>query len=137
MPLVEAFLSFGSEIDPKQGSYYSNMTGFWHGDTHLHNLTALNASEAASSWRYLSEQFLLPVNLSAIPNLLGPWNWTATNKLSLSVGDKLIPFEHDGDKHNDIAVIHVRAARSQNWVGDLPSSLRGNLTCRILKARMS
>ncbi|KAL1942983.1 hypothetical protein VTO73DRAFT_4654 [Trametes versicolor] len=106
MPLVEAFLPFGSEIDPKQGSYYSNMTGFWHGDTQLHNLTALNASEAASSWRHLSEQFLLPVNLSAIPDLLGPWNWTATNKLSLSVGDKLILFEHGGDKHEDIAVIH-------------------------------
>ncbi len=118
MPLVEAFLPFGSELDPKQGSYYSNMPGFWHGDTQPHNLTALNTSEAASSWRHLSEQFLLPVNFSAIPDLLGPWNWTGTNKLSLSVGDKLIPFERAGDKHKDIAVIHVRPTLSQTCVGD-------------------
>ncbi|KAI0351865.1 hypothetical protein OH77DRAFT_1486589 [Trametes cingulata] len=106
MPLVNAFMTFGGELDPKEGSYYSNMTGFWHGDLQPHNLTSLNASEAASSWRHLAEQFILPTNVTAIPELLGPWNWTRSNKLSLSVGDKLIPFERDGLDNKNIAVIH-------------------------------
>ncbi|KAH9889041.1 hypothetical protein C8Q73DRAFT_737866 [Cubamyces lactineus] len=108
MPLVQAFLDFGPELDPSQGSYYSNMTGFWHGDLQFHNLTSLNASEAASPWRHLSEQFILPTNLSAIPELLGPWNWTRSNKLAVSVGDKLISLEHDGATNKNIAVIHGR-----------------------------
>ncbi|KAJ8489989.1 hypothetical protein ONZ51_g2566 [Trametes cubensis] len=108
MPLVQAFLGFGPELDPNQGSYYSNITGFWHGDLHFHNLTSLNASEAASPWRHLSEQFILPTNLSAVPELLGPWNWTRSNKLAVSVGDKLIPLERDGATHKNIAIIHGR-----------------------------
>ena len=114
MPLVQAFLGFGPELDPNQGSYYSNITGFWHGDLHFHNLTSLNASEAASPWRHLSEQFILPTNLSAVPELLGPWNWTRSNKLAVSVGDKLIPLERDGATHKNIAIIHVRLADLTN-----------------------
>nr|QIE48439.1 hypothetical protein [Trametes gibbosa] len=112
-PLVEAFVTFGSEIDPQHGSYYSNMTGFWHGDVRPHNLTSLNASEAASSWRHLSEQLMLPVNLSAVPDLLGSWNWTRSNKLSLSMGDKLITYEHDGSDHDGIAIIHGKIDLSE------------------------
>ena len=119
MPLVAAFLQYGRELDPLHGSYYSNMTGYWHGDAALHNLTTLNASEQAAPWRSLSEQFILPTNLTAIADMLGPWNWTRTNKVTLNVGDKLVPFrlesngttdssqeESKGEKKN-IAVIHV------------------------------
>ncbi|KAI8974598.1 hypothetical protein BD414DRAFT_498160 [Trametes punicea] len=105
-PLVDAFLAFGSELDPEHGSYYSNLTGFWHGDLGFHNLTSLNASEAASEWRHLSEQFILPTNLSAIPELLGSWNFTRSNKATLSVGDKLIPLKRDGSPKKNVAVIH-------------------------------
>ncbi|RPD62600.1 hypothetical protein L226DRAFT_532406 [Lentinus tigrinus ALCF2SS1-7] len=104
MPLVTAFLPFGLEVDPAQGSYYSNMTGFWHGDVQSHNLTALNTTEQKSHWRHLSEQFMITTNLSAIPELLGPWNWTRSNKVTLNVGDKLVPL----DATKDIAIIHGR-----------------------------
>ena len=108
MSLVTTFLPFGHELDPQKGSYYSNMTGFWHGDVQIHNLTALNATEAVSSWRHLSEQFIINVNLSSIPERLGPWNWTRTNKLTFNVGDKLVPLEHkQGDETRNIAIIHV------------------------------
>ncbi|KAI0644285.1 hypothetical protein C8Q79DRAFT_913528 [Trametes meyenii] len=106
LPLVGAFVTFGPELDPKSGSYYSNMTGFWHGDLQPHNLTNLNTSEAASSWRHLSEQFMVSTNFTAIPDLLGPWNWTRSNRVSLSVGDKLIPFEHNGFNNTNVAIIH-------------------------------
>ncbi|KAI9063826.1 hypothetical protein FKP32DRAFT_1571123 [Trametes sanguinea] len=112
-PLVNAFLEFGSELDPKQGSYYSNLTGFWHGDLSFHNLTSLNASEAASSWRHLSEQFLLPTNLSAIPDLLGPWNFTRSNKVTLSVGDKLVTVEQNDTEYKNVAIIHGKVDLSE------------------------
>ncbi|OSD00125.1 hypothetical protein PYCCODRAFT_1453440 [Trametes coccinea BRFM310] len=112
-PLVNAFLEFGSELDPNQGSYYTNLTGFWHGDLDFHNLTSLNSSEAASNWRHLSEQFLLTTNLSAIPDLLGPWNFTRSNKVTLSVGDKLIAVKQNDTEHERIAMIHGKIDLSE------------------------
>ncbi|KAI1782212.1 hypothetical protein LXA43DRAFT_932813 [Ganoderma leucocontextum] len=107
MPLVSAFLPFGVELDPKRGSYYSNMTGFWHGDLRLHNLTALNATEQVAPWRPLSEQWMLAANLTAIPERLGPWNWTRSNKVTLNVGDKRVPFRRkEGNETRNIAIIH-------------------------------
>ncbi|KAI0703928.1 hypothetical protein C8Q76DRAFT_752964 [Earliella scabrosa] len=106
MPLIAAFLPFGRELDPRRGSYYSNMTGFWHGDAQFHNLTSLNETEQLSSWRHLSEQFMISTNLTAIPELLGPWNWTRSNKITLNVGDKLVPFKKGDNETKNIAVIH-------------------------------
>ena len=108
MPLVSAFLPFGRELDPQRGSYYSNMTGFWHGNLQLHNLTALNATEEVASWRHLSEQWMSASNLTAIPERLGPWNWTRSDKVTLNVGDKRVPFKwKEGNETRNIAIIHV------------------------------
>lgn len=90
------------------------MTGFWHGDLQAHNLTALNATEQMSPWRHLSEQFILPTNLSAIPELLGTWNWTRSNKLTLNVGDKLVLLnESQSSQGKNIAIIHVSTCLHQ------------------------
>ncbi|TBU30076.1 hypothetical protein BD311DRAFT_755258 [Dichomitus squalens] len=106
-PLVAAFLPFGLELDPKQGSYYSNLTGFWHGDLQLHNLTSLNATEQTSPWRHLAEQWMLTTNLSEIPERLGSWNWTRSNKVTLNVGDKLVPYKQSEEgETKSIAIIH-------------------------------
>ena len=108
MPLVSAFLPLGVELDSKRGSYYSNMTGFWHGDLQLHNLTDLNATEEVAPWRHLSEQWMLASNLTAIPERLGPWNWTRSDKVTLNVGDKRVPFKQKGgDEARNVAIIHV------------------------------
>ncbi|KAM5544439.1 hypothetical protein V8D89_002099 [Ganoderma adspersum] len=107
MPLVSAFLPFGVELDPRRASYYSNMTGFWHGDLHLHNLTALNATEEVAPWRHLSEQWMLASNLTAIQERLGPWNWTRSDKVTLNVGDKRVPFKgKGGNETKNVAIIH-------------------------------
>ncbi len=112
MPLVAAFLPYGREVDPAKASYYSNMTGFWHGDVQPHNLTSLNVTEQSSPWRHLSEQFMIPTNLSTVPELLGPWNWTRTNKVTLNVADKLVPLGQGGNETKDIAIIHVSLCSS-------------------------
>ncbi|RDX47178.1 hypothetical protein OH76DRAFT_1558028 [Lentinus brumalis] len=112
MPLVAAFLPYGREVDPAKASYYSNMTGFWHGNVQPHNLTSLNVTEQSSPWRHLSEQFMIPTNLSTIPELLGPWNWTRTNKVTLNVADKLVPLGQGGNETKDIAIIHGRVELS-------------------------
>ena len=68
MPLVPAFLPFGRELDFIRGPYYSNMTGFWHGNLQLHNLTALSATEEVAPWRHLSEQWMSAPDLTVIQN---------------------------------------------------------------------
>ena len=108
MPLVAAFVPAGLELDPMQASYYSNLTGFWHGDLQFHNLTSLNATEQAAPWRRLVEQWMITTNLTEIPERMGPWNWTRSNKVTLNVGDKLVPFRRrDGEETRNIAIIHV------------------------------
>ena len=108
MPLVSSFLPFGAELDPMRGSYYSNMTGFWHGDLQLHNLTSLNSTEEKAPWRPFAEQWMLASNLTAIPERLVPWNWTRSNKVTLNVGDKRVPFKgKEGNETRNVAIIHV------------------------------
>ena len=112
MPLVSVFLSFGRELDPQRGSYYSNMTGFWHGNLQLHNLTAPNATGEVAAWRHLSEQWMSAPNLTAILERLGPWNWTLLDKVTLNVGYKRVPFKRkEGNEMRNIAVTHVSPHR--------------------------
>ncbi|PCH44049.1 hypothetical protein WOLCODRAFT_133060 [Wolfiporia cocos MD-104 SS10] len=111
MPLVDSFMQFGSIVDPHSGSYYSNLTGFWHGKVGFHNLTSDNAT--SNSWGHLAQEFVANTNMSALPELLGTWNWTAAEKLSISIGDKAISFTSPG--HNDsqdIAIIHGKVELS-------------------------
>ena len=110
MPLVAAFLQYGRELDPQQGSYYSNMTGYWHADVQPHNLTSLNATEQVAPWRHLSEQLMITANLTEIPEKLGPWNWTRTNKVTLNIGDKLVALKPEGNGTEE---------RSENWAKDV------------------
>ncbi|KAH9928798.1 hypothetical protein B0H21DRAFT_814236 [Amylocystis lapponica] len=108
MPLVDAFMNFGTQLAPEEASYYSNLTGFWHGHLGFHNLTDYSASELSSEpWRHQADAFLAETNMSAVPELLGSWNWTASEKLSLSIGDKILDARNGGrNLSEEIAVIH-------------------------------
>ncbi|OBZ78657.1 DSC E3 ubiquitin ligase complex subunit 1 [Grifola frondosa] len=88
MPLVDAFLNFGPELDPERGSYYSNLTGFWHGDLQFHNLTSLNASEYQSRWSHLAGSFVAQTNISA--------RWRQI----------VVYFTHETEESKEIAMVH-------------------------------
>ncbi|KAI0071333.1 hypothetical protein K474DRAFT_1607089 [Panus rudis PR-1116 ss-1] len=109
-PLVESFIQFGSRLEPTQASYYSNLTGFWRGDLTLHNITYLPEVENPPEWYRLASDYIAGGNLTnstEVAERLGPWNWTASDKVAISIGDKLIYSEpHLTNVSKDISIIH-------------------------------
>lgn len=101
MPLVNSFMTFGSRLDPKHDSYYTNLTGFWRGDLAFHNISFLDSEHPPSTtngtaipWLSVAKDYVEAANLTAnateYQERIGAWNWTASYKLSLSIGDKLL-----------------------------------------------
>ncbi|KAL4250477.1 hypothetical protein ABKN59_006994 [Abortiporus biennis] len=114
-PLVESFMTFGPELVPETSSYYSNLTGFWRGDIRFYNLTDLpvpSDGEVVPEWYHLAKDFVAGANMTNMTEVaerIGPWNWTASNKLAISVGDKLVyPEKATGyaNVSQEIAMIH-------------------------------
>ena len=106
-------MTFGSQLDPQFQSYYTNLTGFWRGDVEFHNLTDLqsNATAPLPVWHHLAEDVVSKANLTnatEFTNRLGSWNWTRSDKVAISLGDKLMWSEEEHkDLSRDIAMIHV------------------------------
>lgn len=102
-------MTFGSRLDPRKATYYSNLTGFWHGGLHLLNLTSHDVDDPTPIWRHLADAFINELNMSALPERLGEWNWSRSDKVSLSMGDKLLSSTQDLERlPEDVAMIHVR-----------------------------
>ena len=109
MPLVHSFVDLGPVLDPDMGSYYTNLTGFWHGEIDVHNLTSLSTNDSISEWSSAATDFVSHTNMTELPELLGTWKWGATEKLSLSVGDKIVVNQTlPQNVSGDISIIHVR-----------------------------
>ncbi|KZT68761.1 hypothetical protein DAEQUDRAFT_765968 [Daedalea quercina L-15889] len=114
MPLVKSFVDLGPVLDPTAGSYYTNLTGFWHGEVDFHNLTSLSANDSASTWSSSASEFVSRTNITQLPDLLGSWNWAATEKLSLSIGDKIVLNDTlPRYLSEDISIIHGRIELSE------------------------
>ncbi|KAF8159628.1 hypothetical protein B0H34DRAFT_704239 [Crassisporium funariophilum] len=88
-PLLDAFQLQGSILDPVHHSYYSNITGFIHGNAKLSNITLPTLTHNDTiHWRQQAEQYMIGVNTTTLPERLGSWNWTASTKVALSVVEK-------------------------------------------------
>lgn len=112
LPLVESFVTFGAQLDPLSASYYTNLTGFWRGDIAVHNLTSLesNATSPPPHWHTLADSLISNANLTNATELtrrLGNWNWSRSDKVAISFGDKLVWFEAGSrEVSKDIAMVH-------------------------------
>ncbi|EMD38757.1 hypothetical protein CERSUDRAFT_92794 [Gelatoporia subvermispora B] len=108
IPLVSNFMTFGSTLDPLKASYYTNITGFWHGDVRLHNLTsAANTSNGTEAWRPFADELLTGANETELGERGAEWNWDTTGTISISVGDKMLLFTRGTQNITDeIASIH-------------------------------
>ncbi|KAI0726059.1 hypothetical protein C8Q72DRAFT_998682 [Fomitopsis betulina] len=114
MPLVNSFLDLGPVLDPDMASYYTNLTGFWHGEIDFHNLTSLSANDSTAEWRSAANDFIMQTNMTQLPDLLGTWKWATTEKLSISVGDKVVANQTlPQDVSEDISIIHGRIELSE------------------------
>ncbi|KAI0683663.1 hypothetical protein BC835DRAFT_1295386 [Cytidiella melzeri] len=113
MPLVKDFMSFGQQVDPSAGSYYTNLTGFWKGDIQFHNLTNITRESQLSVpfWVHEADAFVASANLTNATELsdrLGTWRWGQSTKTSIRIGDKKGVSQDFARKNlpEDIALIH-------------------------------
>jgi transmembrane E3 ubiquitin-protein ligase len=106
-PLLDHFNVFNSYIDRNTESYYPNITGFIQGDTSFHNITYAswsNSSEPVPAWGPLSEPLMAGANMTELVEHLGTWNWTASEKVALSVMEKTVA---NIDLSGRISMVHV------------------------------
>ena len=87
---MDAFHIQGNVLDPDLESYYSNVTGFIHGDALFSNITlsSLESNESSVRWKYEAETLMSGVNTTNMTAKLGSWNWESSTKVALSVLEK-------------------------------------------------
>ncbi|KAJ7252759.1 hypothetical protein B0H12DRAFT_1117744 [Mycena haematopus] len=103
LPLLDSFKIGGGFLDPLTSSYYSNATGTFHGDTKFYNITPPFLNNTAHEWSPLAETYMADANMSLILDKIGAWNWSASNKVALSLVEK--PPSSTNASHN-IALVH-------------------------------
>jgi transmembrane E3 ubiquitin-protein ligase len=115
-------VTFGEVLDPQLSSYFPNLTGFIRGSSYIHNITpaALKEAETPTIWNPYAQDLMADTNMTKVLDDLGTWNWTASDKVSMSVVEKLAEVRSDGQgKRNgkgedgqrdpsDSVMVHVR-----------------------------
>jgi len=82
-------------LDPLVQSYYSNITGFVRGNASFRNFT----SELVPALEW---------NETEVAQKLGRWNWSATNKVAMSLLSRPVDVdEKEKDVFKDVAMLHV------------------------------
>ena len=109
--MLGAFSIHGRPLEPSIESYYSNITGYIHGDAAFTNITlpALQAN-GTIPWKHHAEQLMKNVNFTAIGARLGNWNWNTSTKVSLSVTEKVpVDFKRQPiSSKPSVTLVHVR-----------------------------
>jgi hypothetical protein len=126
-PLVQSFLSFGSELNPALGSYYTNVSAIFRGDVSFHNLTSISEDQD-DTWHPLAYNFMNGTNITSIPQHLGTWNWTNTGKIGIKIHDRKVTGAVDATE--DIAIFHVGNSKSIQ-TSLIRSNYRARSNCSI------
>lgn len=108
--MLDIFDIQGRILDPNHDTYYSNITGFIHGTSQFHNITPSALVENATApWNGIAQAYMAETNNTEIIERIGSWNWTASDKLALSVVEKM-PSQLNGTVISEsIALVHVRS----------------------------
>lgn len=106
--LQTAFVPSGVLLNPLHSSYYSNISGFIDGDAKLYNISppAIPALNESFPWRLSAEGFTNGTNVTLVPERLGTWNWTASDRAALRIVEKAPSSK--AKTNVDIALVHVR-----------------------------
>jgi hypothetical protein len=82
-------------LDPLAQSYYSNITGFVRGNVSFRNLSS--ELVPAAEW-----------NETEVAQKLGSWNWSATNKVAMSLLSRPVEVdEKEKEEFEGVAMLHV------------------------------
>jgi hypothetical protein len=77
------------QLEPSLGSYYSNATGLFRGDVRYYNLSS-TPYDTNVTWKPVAGRVMENANLSAIPERLGTWNWSAVDGVVIRVHDRMV-----------------------------------------------
>ena len=91
------------QLDPLLGSYYSNVSGLFRGNVRYYNLSSI-PYDTSMIWRPIVDGVMENANLSAIPERLGSWNWSAADTIGIKVHDRMMPM---GNVSESIAIFQV------------------------------
>ncbi|KDR80565.1 hypothetical protein GALMADRAFT_61277 [Galerina marginata CBS 339.88] len=108
--LLDIFHIKGSLLDPSRESYYSNITGFIHGDSEFTNITlpSLELNDTIP-WRQEAQNIMAGLNTTNITEKLGSWNWNTSTKVALSVVEKKpLGMDQTPMVSSSIALVHGR-----------------------------
>ena len=86
--LVSKILPLPYQLDPSFGSYYSNASGLFRGDVRYYNLSSI-PYDFNVTWGPIADRVMENANLSAIPEQLGSWNWSAADAIRIKVHDRM------------------------------------------------
>jgi len=114
-PLVSNFITFGSNLEPWKASYYSNVSALFRGDVAFYNLTTAS-NDTTVTWHSTAHNFMNGANLTAIPERLGSWNWTNTDKIGIKIHDKEMP--KIANVTDNIAIFHGKLELFDPQVSD-------------------
>lgn len=109
-PLLNSFHIEGHTLDPLRESYYPNITGYVRGNARFYNITPMHLEKDVSlPWRLLAERYMAGVNVTAMTEMSSTWNWTASNKMVMTLHEKepLAAQKNLGDV-KDLVAVHVR-----------------------------
>ncbi|KAF8320079.1 hypothetical protein DL93DRAFT_2153098 [Clavulina sp. PMI_390] len=89
-PLVQAVLPQYPPLDPKEASYYTNLTGFLQGEARFYNLSS-PISGLPQSWIPSLEAYSHSLNHSDALNRTSPWeHWNVTTKVMSNLKESSI-----------------------------------------------
>ncbi|KAJ7449681.1 hypothetical protein FB451DRAFT_1287670 [Mycena latifolia] len=122
-PLLQSFKINGGLLDPLYSSYFSNTTGTFHGDAKFYNVTPPSLNNTAHEWSPLAEKYMADSNMSLILGKTGSWNWSASDKVALSLIEKQPSFSNASE---NVALIHGKIELTdENTAADLRLEFEG------------
>jgi len=92
------------QLDPSLGSYYSNASGLFRGDVRYYNLSSI-PYDTNVTLKPIADRIMENANISAIPELLGNWNWSAAETVRIKVHDTMTTVANFSES---IAIFRVR-----------------------------
>ncbi|KAK6992210.1 RING-type domain-containing protein [Favolaschia claudopus] len=114
-PLLHSFHVVGGHLDSSTSSYYANTTGTFHGDTNFYNVTPPSLNDTALEWSPIAEKYMMDANMSLILEKIGSWNWSASDKVALSLVEKPPSFINAS---KDVALVHGKIELTHESTSD-------------------
>ena len=129
--LVPKMLPPPYQLNPSLGSYYSNASGLFRGDVRYYNLSSI-PYDTNVTWKPIANRVIENANLTALPERLGSWNWSAADTIGIKVHDRMMTVANVSES---IAIFQVLRPLFHRACVVSKISLRENSSCSTQGSR--